>query len=68
MLFSLNLRDHLRMRLSEGFSPVLRRVKHVFEILSIGLAAITSRATLAHGGVVSLFHLDCSCNSLLIAG
>ena len=35
VLLGLHLRDHLRVRLSEGLPPVLRGIEHVLEVLAV---------------------------------
>jgi hypothetical protein len=68
VLLGLHLGDHLRVRLSKGLSPVLRRVEHVLEVLTVRLAAVARRDALAHGGVVPLLHFNSARDPLLVAG
>lgn len=67
MLLGLHLRDHFRMWFSIGLSTIFRRVKHVFEVLAVGLAAISAGATLAHGCMIALLHFDSAGDAMRVA-
>ena len=65
VLFCLNLRHDLGVRLSGSVSPILGRIKHILEVFAVGVVA-----ALAHGGGIALFagiHLNSGSDPLVIS-
>lgn len=65
LLFSLDLRYNLRVRLGVSISSILGWVKHVFEVFPVRLATIIPWYSFTHGCMRDLMDFDCACYPLL---